>query len=290
MPKVPHEAIVQLVRNAPSLILDLIWPERQHSPRSVRITQTEFVDIVMAEYRADDMLLVGDDADAPDGAVVIEVQLAADADKPTRWPILVAGPHARYRCSVDLVVLTLDRAVAAWAARPLRVGRLAGGMSLTPTVLGPDAIPRITDPDLARRHPELAVLSALAHVDAPEVEDIAAAALLAAHDLDNDRAILYPDAIFARLGEIARKALEKIMQTGRHEFQSDFARKYFAEGKAEGKAAGKAEVLLHLLAHRGIAITDDDRQRVLACTDDAQIEAWIFRVLTADSRDAVFGG
>ncbi|MEZ4451700.1 MAG: hypothetical protein R3B09_19695 [Nannocystaceae bacterium] len=290
MTKVPHETVVQIVRNAPSLILDLIWPERQHAPRSVRITQTEFVDAVMAEYRADDVLLIGDDADAPEGAVVVEVQLAPNPDKPTRWPILVAGPHARYRCPVDLVVVTLDRTVAAWARRPLQVGRMAGGMTLTPLVLGPDDIPVITDLEVARWHPELAVLSALAHVDAPEVEDIAAAAFVAAHDLDKDRAVLYPDAIFARLGEVARTALEKIMQTGRYEFQSDFARKYFAEGEAKGKTEGKAEVLLDLLKHRGIVITDEDRRRVAACSDDAQISAWIVRVLTADSREAVFGG
>ncbi|MEZ4450331.1 MAG: hypothetical protein R3B09_12710 [Nannocystaceae bacterium] len=288
MPKLPHEAIVQLLRNAPGLLLELLWPDRSRRATSVRITQTEFVDVVLAEYRADDVLLFGDDADAPDGALVVEVQLRVHPQKPSRWPILVAGPHARYRCPVDLVVVAVDRDVAAWARRPIRVGVLEGAMTLTPTVLGPDEIPIITDFDEARRSPELAVLSALAHVDAPEVVDIAAAALAASHDLDNDRGILYPDAILARVGGLARKILEKLMQSGRYEFQSDFAKKYFAEGKAEGKAEGEAQILLQILQFKGFTIADALREQVAACRDPAQLEAWVDRALRASSLAEIF--
>jgi hypothetical protein len=89
-------------------------------------------------------------------------------------------------------------------------------MNVTPTVIDPDQIPMITDVEHARRSPGLAVLSALAHADDPEAVDIAAAALTAAHDLDSDAAA----AIFARLGDLARTALEQLMQTGRYEYQS----------------------------------------------------------------------
>jgi hypothetical protein len=113
---------------------------------------------------------------------VIEVQLDPNALKLYRWPIILAGAFARFRCPIDLIVLTLDRSVAEWARRPLVVGRLRGAMNVTPTVIGPDQIPKINDVEQARRSPGLAVLSALAHADDPEAVDIAAAALTAAHD------------------------------------------------------------------------------------------------------------
>jgi hypothetical protein len=74
-------------------------------------------------------------------------------------------------------------------------------------------------------------------------EHIALAALTAVRDLDSDRELLYPDFIFAMLGEVARAALELLMNKANYEYQSDFARKYISpagrgrRGKAEGPRA-----------------------------------------------------
>jgi len=61
-------------------------------------------------------------------------------------------------------VVTVDAAIAAWAARPIRTGH--PGFDLVPIVLGPEAMPWVTEPDQARKNPELAVLSALARPSA----------------------------------------------------------------------------------------------------------------------------
>ena len=63
---------------------------------------------------------------------------------------------------------------------------------------GSDQIPRITDAEAARRSPELAVLSALAHGGEPEGEAIALAALEATRDLDNTREIFYAGSAWRR--------------------------------------------------------------------------------------------
>ena len=275
MPKRRHEAIVQLIRNAPHLV----EPAHRPDATSIHITQTEFVDLAHAEYRADDVLLYGDDPRAPERAHIVEVQLGVDHDKPDRWQLYVAGLRVRYRCPVDLVVVAIDRDVAGWASRTIRAGLAAGAQSLTPEVVGPAQIPVITDHDDARRSPELAVLSLAAHGDEPGAEHIALAVLAAAHDLDSDRAALYPDVVFARLGEAARKALEKLMQTGHYEFQSDIARAWFAKGEAEGEA----KILLQVMALRGFEVSDEIRDRIMCTTDCARIEAWASRVLQAKS-------
>ena len=56
------------------------------------------------------------------------------------------------------------------------------------------------------------------------------------------------------------------------------------EGVEEGeieRAQGKRETLLRLLARAGIALTEDDRARIQACTDAATLDRWVDNVLGA---------
>ena len=49
MPKVSHESLVQLVRNAPAMIPDLLWPERQdRTSTPIQVTAAELVDLNLA--------------------------------------------------------------------------------------------------------------------------------------------------------------------------------------------------------------------------------------------------
>lgn len=78
------------------------------------------------------------------------------------------------------------------------------------------------------------------------------------------------------------------METGTYEYQSDFARKYVAEGREEGRAEGETKALLAVLSARGIDVSDDARERISNCADIEQIEAWIRLAVTVDSTDALF--
>ena len=136
------------------------------------------------------------------------------------------------------------------------------------------------------------MLSVAAHGREPGAEHIALAALAASRDLDSERSLLYPDFVLALLGKVARKALEQIMQARKYEYQSDFARKWFydgkAEGKAEGEAEGKAELLLKLLRHKGFAVDTTVEARVTTCRDPAQLDTWAERLLSATDLAGVF--
>lgn len=74
------------------------------------------------------------------------------------------------------------------------------------------------------------------------------------------------------------------MQTGHHAFHSEIARQWAAQGRAEGEAT----ILLKLLQLKGFAVPEELRQRILECTDCAQLEEWAGRVLTARSLEDVF--
>lgn len=110
--------------------------------------------------------------------------------------------------------------------------------------------------------------------------------------LDPERSTLYFDLVVASLGAAARKALQD-MDPAKYEYQSEFARRYFGEGKAEGKAEGeakgKAELLLRQLTRRfgrpPAAVVDR-----LAAASPEQLDHWAERFVDAASLDDVFGG
>jgi hypothetical protein len=153
-----------------------------------------------------------------------------------------------------------------------------------PLVVGRELVPIIRDPEVARGAPELAVLSATAHGSDPDVgAKVAFAAVGASAGLPDDTAKLYWDLIHASLTAATRAELEEMMASGNYEYQSDFARKYVAEGKAEGKA----EAVLGVLAARGVEVTPEESARVLACTDLAVLDRWLQRAATATSASQV---
>jgi hypothetical protein len=57
---------------------------------------------------------------------------------------------------------------------------------------------------------------------------------------------------------------------------------------AEGEAKGEARILLRVLVARGLQVPDEIRERVLACSDTAQLETWSDRAATAASVADVF--
>lgn len=71
--------------------------------------------------------------------------------------------------------------------------------------------------------------------DTNKAVQIAMAAQMASVGLDADRSRLYVDLVLAHLSEAARKELQA-MDSAKYEYQSDFARRYVAQGRAEGRA------------------------------------------------------
>ncbi len=62
-------------------------------------------------------------------------------------------------------------------------------------------------------------------------------------------------------------------------YQSDFAKKYVAQGRTEEAA----RAVLTALRIRGIAVSATDRDRILAERDPAQLERWHERAILAAS-------
>lgn len=53
------------------------------------------------------------------------------------------------------------------------------------------------------------------------------------------------------------------------------------EGKERGRAEGKAEAVLSVLEARGVEVSEEDRRRILSCTDLPTLDRWLRQVATA---------
>jgi len=285
MPSHLHEILIEMFRDRPLLAAELLrGPLHVAVPDfdEARLSAGDLTDVTPTEYRADAVVtLAGEGITVL--AVVIEVQLRVDGRKRRSWPAYVATLHARLGCPVALMVVCPVQVVADWCAAPISFG--PPGSVLTPVALGPEQVPVITDLDTARRVPELAVLSALAHGAHPDPRPMFEALLTALDVIDHDHANLYTDLILSVLPAAARDCLEEFMTTTSHRYQSDFARRYFSEGEAQGKAQGKAQgeadAVLAILDARGIDVPDDIRAEIARCTDLDRLGGWIRQAATA---------
>ncbi len=294
MPSMAHEILVDLFKNRPSLaaeilveVLGLSLPDYTEA----RIASADLTEIQPAEYRADVVVLLLDGG-TPVRVVIVEVQLAADPQKRLSWPAYVTVARAVHGCPAALLVVAPDPAVAGWCAEPIETG--VPGFVLRPPVLRRTAVPVVTDLEEAARSPELGVLSAMSHGETGQGATIAAAVLPALRGLDDDRVRLYHDLVYNSLNAAARRALETMMIKG-YEYQSDFAKKYVAQGRAEGLTQGRAEGLtegraeeaaravLTVLRARGLAVPDAVRERILSQKDPERLERWLEKAAVAAS-------
>jgi hypothetical protein len=292
MPSRDHEVFVDVFKNRPPLAAEMLVEVLGVSLPAyteARLASTDLTETQPAEYRADAVVVLLD-RDVPVRVIIVEVQLAPDSRKRFSWPAYVTGSRAIHRCPADLLVVAPDPGVADWCAEPIEIG--VPGFVLRPPVLRLSAIPVVSDAGEAARRPELGVLSALAHGATEEGVTIAAAVLPAIRNLDDDRAGLYLDLVYNSLNAAARKSLEAMMA---YEYQSEFARKYVAQGRAEGltegltkgRTEGRAEEaarnLLAVLQARGIAVQDSVRERILVQKDPEQLERWLNKAAVASS-------
>ena len=230
-----------------------------------------FAELSPAAYTADLVL------HAEDVVIVVEAQLGRDEDKRHSWPLYAASAHARERRPTYLVVVTLDRGVAAWARRP--IATFQGG-AFAPLVLGPDEIPVVRDLGEARASPELAVLSAPVHGrDGELAREVGAAGIVGAEVVarrDEDRGKLLFDAVLHALGAAAREILEAMMRTQGHEYRSELVREWLQQGRLEGREEGRLEgvrdVVRHLCGALAIELTEARRSALEGMDVEALVQ------------------
>lgn len=290
MPSMFHERLIALFRNNPGLAPELLQQDlhiRLPEFAEVRCEEASFTQLVPTEYRADLVILLV--AGRPVFGIILEIQLSRDDEKRFSWPLYAAALRAKLKCPTCVLVVAPDPAVAAWAGQQIETGQPAS--PFIPLVLGRQAVPRLTEVPQTRRSPELAVLSSLAHGDEPDGVAIVLATLATLVEISDEKAQFYYDLIWASLAEASRQALEAMMQSGTYQYQSEFARKYVAEGQAKGEAIGEArgeargeaKALLKILSARSLSVTPEQESCILECQDLNMLGTWLQRAISAST-------
>lgn len=300
MPSRAHEILVELFQNRPSLAAEMLAEVLGVTLPAYTEARLASADLTAqpAENRADIIVLLLDGA-APVRVIIVEVQLAADPRKRLSWPAHMTASRATHACPAGLLVVAPDAAVAGWCAEPIEIG--IPGFVLSPPVLHRSNVPVVTDVDEAVRRPELGVLSAMSHGESGQAAAIVEAVLPAIRQLDDERAKFYCDLVCNSLNEAARLTMEVMMKG--YQYQSDFAKRYVAEGRDEGWAVGWAEglaeglaegetreaarSLLAVLQARGISVPDVVRQRIEAQKGPERLRRWLDRAAVTNSLAAV---
>jgi hypothetical protein len=307
MPSLLHEVLVELFRTRKTLapeLLQNVFDVELPPYSTVELQEANLNQIVPTEYTADLVVLLLEGR--PVYGIVVEAQLRPDEGKTFSWPLYAMALRAKLQCPTAVLVVTPSASVARWAAAPIETGQ--PGCTFEPLVLGPGAIPWVSDQSDASRTPELAVLSALAHGNEQGGLDVVLAAVAAAFALDDEHARLYYDQVMASLNEVVCREFEAMVQSGAYEYQSEFAKKYVAEGREEGRTEGREEgrtegreegreegrtegqagLLRRLLARRFGELSSDTIKR-LENGSPAELEQWADRILDAKSLADVFG-
>jgi hypothetical protein len=246
MPSFLHEALVRLFQNRPRLaaeLLELVTGTPLPPFVTAELQDPALPDLALASRRADVVVVLRDEAGEPVRGIVVEVQLGPDEDKRLVWPLYLAALAMLHRCPMTLLAVCSGATVAAWAeGLALQIRQEPGIL-----VLGPEDVPRVSELTEAQRSAELMVLSIQAHGHEPSALTDALVALRAVRGLPEPEAVVYLDLMLASLGAAARLAVEELMDQGRYEFQSEYAKRYIGMGKKEGSEEAMLLVARRLL-------------------------------------------
>jgi hypothetical protein len=305
MPELTHQAIIQILRDEPQIVVALLghigfktppgsYPviaDTDLSHRSARL---------LKELRADNVFLFpGMDETI---AVVVEVQKTRPDNKRQRaWPCYVTSARAIHECKTYMLVIATSQAASNGSAELIEIGQprfqflpfVAGGHVSLPSpgglVFGPEWM-------------MLNILTGRFKLSTHTARMFALASIASASP---DRCEEYANTILGCSSKSIRQALEKLMKTtfespfiasfrkqgleeGRREGRREGREEGRAEGRAEGRVEEAASALLTVLTARGISVIDQVRTLISACTDLDQLEKWTVRAATATTIDEVF--
>ncbi|MFF3954455.1 hypothetical protein ACFYY1_14730 [Streptomyces sp. NPDC001890] len=289
----PHEAMHRIFQEYPGLfsrvseVLGVDIPP----PTSATTLPTDLTEARPVERRVDTLLRIDTEHDGP-FLLAIEAQGKKDPRKTASWPYYVSYLHNRYGLPVLLLVVCQDHTTAEWAARPISIGvRQWQTLAMHPLVAGPHNMPVITDVAEARKDLALATLAAITHADNPDVGAILKT--LSAALRDTPEAIADPIAELTAQGLGNRPAAQQwrnLVAVDTSFYKSFMSEEIRDEGRAQGRAQGRAEGLLLVLEVRGIALTDETREKITSCDDPQLLRQWLNRAATAATIEDVFTG
>jgi hypothetical protein len=291
---VTHEAPLELIKQHPALAVDLLreligvpFPDGM----DVRLASTSLNTVAPTQYSADSVVVVSDPVTRnPLIAIVVEPQGRDEKTKKFSWPIYLSNVRKEVGCeSAFLIVVCPDPTEADKCRAVIRMGH--PGLELWPIVIDPKHAP-------GDEGASPYLLLFLACLPALNLEDPKTARRVLAAIRDTGASVAERNTlstiILVRATEAARSLLEGLMSMT--EWKSDFIESFVEKGREQGLEQGleqgriqdKREDVLKVLDLRNLRPTEEQRARVDASTDLAQLGLWFERSVTAATADEVF--
>lgn len=305
MPHLKHQAIVQILRDVPQLVVALLghigfvtpsgsYPVIVDSDLSHRRAR------LLKELRADNVFLFpGMDETI---AVVVEVQTTRPGDSRQRaWPCYVTSARAVHGCRAYMLVIATSQAASNGSAELTEIGQ--PGFRFRPFVVGGHrSLPPPGGPAYGAEWTMLNILTGRLKLSSHEARIFALASIAPTSPGLREE---YASIILKFSSKKIRQALEELMETT---FKSPFIERFREEGRAQGRAQGRTEgrtegraqgraqgraevgepALLAVLRTRGFPIGKQAQALINSCTDADQFVLWITRAVTATTIDEVF--
>jgi hypothetical protein len=288
-PSSQHEALHRIFTHDKDLFartMRRVLGKEVPGPLEVSVLSTDYTVVEPVHERHGDSALLAELlVEAPDDRfiIIVESQTDPDPDAEYRWPFYAAYLHDKYQCPVVLVVVTSKEKTAVWARKPIEIG-LPGliCMIIHATVLGPDNVAAITDPETAREDLGFAVFSAITHSRSEQIGGILETLAGALATADKETGSLLAEFTEAGLGKNTkgRTIWRNLMATRTYP--------YVSELRSQGRAEGRAQDIERLLDKRGIAMTTADRERITSCRDSETLDVWLDRLLTVSTISELF--
>ncbi|MEV8416925.1 hypothetical protein AB0P45_25460 [Streptomyces niveus] len=283
----PHEAMHRIFQEYPGLFsrVSEVLGVAFSPPTSVAVLPTDLTESRPVERRVDTLLRLDTEHEEP-LLLAVESQGKKDPDKPASWTYYLSYLYAKYKTAPVLLVVCQDRATAEWAARPVHIGpKQWASLTLRPLVAGPHNMPLITNAADARKDLALATLSAITHADDPDIGAILKSLSAALREA--------PESLAGPLVELTAQGLGKrpAAEQWRNLVAVDlsfYTSPLSEEIRDEGRAQQAARMLLLALERRGVAVSDEARERITSCDDVDLLEQWHGRAITAASAEEIF--
>ena len=286
MPKIRHEAVVEILQNEPKLVLSLLAYSGMHLRFGSQVGAT-IADSNLSNRDADDddyfRGLFSDNVFVFEGdghrvAVIAEVQSGRpDEERSLSWPAYIANARRRHRCDSLLMVFAITKDAARGSAKPIRTGHPR--WDLVPLISGVGRTPG-TPAAGGRFCAELVLLRIVTRELTLNTHDARMFALAAVRSAPPERIARYTGYLKALAPRSVREPLETLMKT--------VFKDTFVDGLLDqGHLRGVRQMMLQLLDKR-FSVPEDIRKQVEECTDIAKIDAWFDRAITATSLEEIF--
>jgi hypothetical protein len=241
MPSAHHEALHRIFTHDTDLFartMRQVFGTDVPVPREVSVLSTDYTVVTPVHDRHGDSALLAEllvEGTSDRYVIIVESQTDPDPDAEYRWPFYAGYLHDKYHCPVVLLVVTSKKGTARWARKPIKIG-LPGLICLVvyATVLGPDNVVAITDPDIARADPGFAVFAAITHSRSKQIDVILEALAGALTTMDEETGSLLAEFTEAGLGDTKGRSIwRNLMATRSYPYVSQLRSQGREEGVAE---------------------------------------------------------